>query len=398
MNKPKLLTGFWALILITSACSTANNQPQTDTGCYPPAYELAYPYKKGKDIWPRDPSPLPLSESWMPQLSKKEQNDSIYHRVYSIVARNDDEIWTVDQENLIRYTPTTREIKRYTIKTLEGGEILPYALYVTADNTLWALGDRRVAGEIAPVLYLSRLNDELDQFEIIVDEGGVFFNEQGYSTYNQILEDKKGMLWMIFSEKLFRYDPKTNQAEIVVGVEQGIYLKNSLALSPSGEMWFTGLRVDEVKDKRMTAGLRIFRYNPLTEEVQDFFGPPNYKKIVMSNLFFDHRGRLWVDDYGWVEIPKKGYGQWYEIIRSPIFIAYSRDGDYGYGWARPSPKLETPDHQIWFPFGNGLAKLDLNTNQWCLLSTLQIFDIAQDSSNNLWVAAEGQLYKYDPDN
>ena len=393
----KIFVSSFVAIFITVACSSVKNDFQPDAGCPPPLFELGYPYKVLKDS-ANEPTLMPLSEIWKPQLSEEERTSPEFHRVYSIVARNDDEIWTVDQENLIRYTPTTHEIKYYTIENNLGSVILPDVLFVSTDSTLWALGSRYVSGEAVTGLHLSRLNDESDQFEIIADRDDIFSQSVGRGLYDQIVEDQDGILWMIYGKSLFRYDPNMNQAKLVVGEQQGINLQHSLVIAPDGELWFTGLLANAINDKNRVARLHIFRYDPLTEETRDYFTLPNLQYSRLSQLFFDHLGRLWVDDYGWLEIPEEGNGQWHEIIRSPIFISYLPESDFSYAWVHPSPKLETADNQIWFPFGIGLAKLDLKTNQWCLLSTLPIFDIAQDNNNTLWVAAEGQIYKYDPEN
>ena len=101
---------------------------------------------------------------------------------------------------------------------------------------------------------------------------------------------------------------------------------------------------------------------------------------------------MWANNYGWLD-PLEGL--WYAILPPSEFIADIEYGPYKYYYDRGKPILETLDQYLWFTSGAGIVRLDLETNQWCMLSTLPFVNgITKDSAHNIWVVDENNIYKY----
>ncbi|MBW8009888.1 MAG: hypothetical protein FVQ83_01425 [Chloroflexi bacterium] len=291
---------FGTLCLLLAACNPSSYEPLVDNNCSPPLFELAYPHGATPSY---EPTPIPLPEGWDAQLSEENEDRSKLTYVGSIVVRNDDEIWMT--RGLIRFTPSTGEIKEYTIMNQFGDEFVPYSLFVAKDNTLWALGHHYVAGNVLDGLYLSRFDDEKDSFEIIIDRDGIFFAmSQGGTSYDRILEDQEGNLWFLYSGHLIRFDPIQRIASIELGSEQGYELAyHSLAIAEDGAIWVAGRWLEDLSNENIREVLmRVIRFDPLTGDVREYGSPPGENKTRAGIFLFDHHGRLWLNDVSFLEV------------------------------------------------------------------------------------------------
>lgn len=371
----------------TVACNPLAIDSSIEAECTPPLFDLAYPYEATRSY---EPTPIPLPKQWEPQLSE-DQLFSKFAAIGSIVVRNDDEIWLTAP--LMRYTPSTKKLTEYSIRNEAGDEFSPYGFFVSKDNTLWALGNKYVSGELLYELYLSRYDEQTDAFEIIMDQDGIFMSIRQPGMYDQMIEDEAGVLWIIFAETLISFDPDTHQAKRVLGIEQGYRLSwTSLELASDGGLWLVGWLPSGPKDNSGRSIRTVLRYDPETNKTRDYGNPNNNGTI--GEMFIDHQGRLWAHDFGWLNTSEPESALWNLIIRSSVFINDNPSHRFQYSRNLGFPKLETLDQYIWFTFFNGLVRLDLETSQWCLLSTLPILSIAEDSQNNLWTASQGQIYRY----
>ena len=110
---------------------------------------------------------------------------------------------------------------------------------------------------------------------------------------------------------------------------------------------------------------------------------------LASSIFADHSGRLWFGAIGWLE-PN---GAWYQMLRSPIFVTDTLWSGMEHRWKSPEIILESSDNRLWYrSFENGLIWLNPEKGKWCWFTTEQS-NIVEDEDHNLWMIADGKLYK-----
>lgn len=378
---------FLVVVLSTiTACTSNALDRSAEANCTQPLFDLAYPFQATRSF---DPTPIPFPNLWEPQLAE-EQFFNKFAEIGDIVVRNDDEIWLTSP--LMRFTPSKKELTEYSIKNEAEDEFSPFGLFLDKDNTLWALGNKYVSGNFLEGLYLSKYDENKDRFEIITDREGIFMSMRHPGMYDQMVEDQDGILWILFSQTLISFDPDTRHANKVLGIEQGYRISwHSIQVSSDGSIWLVTSLPNVENENSARFNNFVLRYDPKTGETREY-GNPNNGAIF--ELFIDHLDRLWVHDLGWLDASEEENASWNLIIRSPVFITDYSVNRLQYGWAQSTPRLETLDQFIWFTYFNGLVRLDLDTNQWCLLTTLPVLSIAEDSQHNIWVASQGQIYKY----
>jgi len=337
---------------------------------------------------------IPPPAKWETQLTREQS--ATLGRITSIVIRSNDEIWisSTGGNGVRRYKPTTHELFTYTVK-VNDSEFAPSKIFLTKDGTLWGLGNSGVNGKLDAYFsgafrgFLSRYDAKADRFEPIMDTDNIL---TGLSVAD-VEEDTKGNLWLAFENGLVRYNPHTNNVNQMLNKEQG-YLFHNFAIAPNGTIWLGARQAPSELE-------RLMHYDPNTGEIKSFgkYGiPPEVNnRLEFLTLYFDRAGRLWVNDYGWLENPSEyaEYGQatWYEIIQSPVFITDRYGGDVKYGWFRTDSIYEDTQGTFWFSSIAGLASFVPSSGEWCLVSTASGL-IAEDNKHNLWFAGDGQIYKY----
>ena len=128
-----------------------------------------------------------------------------------------------------------------------------------------------------------------------------------------------------------------------------------------------------------------FSFSPGEDLTSEIFGYDSY-------LYIDKYNHLWVDDRGWLENTSSENPAWHRVIRSPLFINLYFDGVGNYYWDRPKTMYQSTNEVFWFSADVGVIKLDPKNGDWCLLTTYSS-PVVEDDSQNLWIVADGQLYK-----
>jgi hypothetical protein len=350
--------------------------------CLPPLFDFSFPYK--------DQGFIETTYS-MPSISgialQKDENDRpIKAHEGQLVVKGDDEIWLM--EPLRRYTPSTKKVKEYTVVDGDGNLLYPVTLFMDLHNTLYATAHNESFDSLVFVQY----NDRTDRFEVIGTENSVLIG-RGAGVGRNIVEDQSERFWLVYQDNLIRFDPKTNQAEKILGEEQGYIPWDALVISSDNALFLVAEELSDVGGGEIERlDPQVIRYDIQTGDIQQYDAPPLTDANI--ELFIDHQERLWLNDFGYLELNHDGSWTWYQIIQSPIFIISGQSGNYRYTWKRPILEVETHNRYLWFTF-SGLARLDLKTNEWCLVTRTSVYTVAKDSQENLWFISDNQLYKYE---
>jgi ligand-binding sensor domain-containing protein len=245
-------------------------------------------------------------------------------------------------------------------------------IYMASDGTIWA--DLAFSGSS----YFAIYNDEEGQFEYVVESENI--------PVGNLLSGDDGKFWILASKDgIYSYDTLSHKIEKHVSIpdlETSGSLYGSMAtLAPDGSIYFLNMAGERQ--------VRLMHFFPKTGQLEYAPDFDFYLGDISYNLFMERSGRLWVGDLGWMEPD----GAWYRIVRSPVFITDRAESSVKYIWSSPSIVLESSNDLLWFRSDNGLTWLDPQEGEWCWFTTEQS-NIVEDQQHNLWMIADGKLYKY----
>ncbi|MBI5822919.1 MAG: hypothetical protein HZB18_02755 [Chloroflexi bacterium] len=378
------------LSLLVGGCipSTPTTSNINNEECIPPLYNIAFPivtHVPGSDI----PRQLAPQGNWQIQDELPFPQNELGHFVF---RPKQNEFWfTVPGSNKIsRYFINNKQWKTY--QAVGWTLSVPDSLFVANDGTVWGAGIRfttnNSSGENYP--FLSRFNDATDRFEYVEDTSG-FLQIPQVRLVSNIAEDPYGLLWFFVEgedQTLVSFDSKT-------GRSQQHYYRNrggngKLAIRTDGSVWFG----DVFKN-------HIIQYIPLSQETRIYKGYPEpaefggleFDLSEVNYLFFDHSGRLWLANNGWLDLSNADLPVWYQIIESPVFITEVGLPLSRYAISYQYSTFQSSNDWYWFTGGSGIVRLDLEKGTWCLMTT-GASEVFEDSDQNLWIAVFGHLYKY----
>lgn len=364
----------WETTFFGTLDSSPSSSIAQSGGCNPPPFELAYPPFVAPHDSKEMPTPLPMTIAWEPQLTKGQIQEFDMVRVDGIVARGSDEIWIAARDKLVRFTPSTKDLVSYIIKTSQNILVSPDKLYLSKDNTLWVFSylekDRH--------FFIGRYNPHKDVFENVYDSWSIFAGP-----ISRVIEhDERFFIKM--GPRIIQFDLEKGRIDPIIGYGQG-YNIHDFAIDSDGKIWMNARKVDEA----LSFEHYIFQYDSKTGNIREH--GVTKTKIGAATLFFDHLGRLWLNAKAWFEIFPNGDSMGYTVFSSPIFVYDSYAS--GYVLTNAFPIHESLDRFLWFNSSAGVAVLDLDINEWCLMTRFSS-PIAEDTDHNIWVTQAGQLYKF----
>lgn len=301
-----------------------------------------------------------------------------------------DQIWAVYSTFLEVNTPLLPQVLKYDIQTslveVYKNSYTPYRILKTSDNSIWGIGRKIGFG----YSFLSKYNEITNQFELVIDfENLSQLNIDG--AILDIAEGKNRTLWLVvetnFRKDLeyklysFEIDNKT-LLEHPLGEDLS---PRKLAIDQDGSLWI--ITSDFSLITLYFSENTIIKYED-PEIVFIFQEGFQSEKLRGSTLYFDRRGNLWVDNIGWFEF--KPQPVWHRLLESPIFLSVNENGQVFH--ARVNSIFEDSEENIWFNTTVGVVKNKAHDKSWCWVTTFHS-NIAEDSSGNLWMIADGKLYK-----
>jgi hypothetical protein len=142
---------------------------------------------------------------------------------------------------------------------------------------------------------------------------------------------------------------------------------------------------------RLVEGM-LFQFSPETKEVVPL-DIPDEPWPIFSGMLVDRARNLWLGAIGYREPD----GTWYLIHPDPE--GYFKHAGDAY-WAPPRLILQSSDGILWYQKAldsdlraEGTAWYDPQTGEGCMFTNLAA-DIIEDSEQQLWLVADGKLYKY----
>ncbi len=302
------------------------------------------------------------------------------------------------------YQPTSQSWKNVPAN-IDNTDYYVSDLFVTRDGSIWGSttgeynhGDP-VPTDKVPVL--SKFNESTQRFEFapgVLDiiptlpddpKSGWFLY---FDKIDIVLDGKQDIFW-IFSEKdgIYRYDPATQVTQKWLDLPD-LHV-TSLALSSDGNIF-----VEDFRWERMTEPYfhlyegSLFQFFPDTRELVPL-EMPDEPWPVFSGWLVTQTGRLWMGTIGYWDLS----GSWH-LLHPSTEEFFKHAGDQA--WATPHLMLESSDGLLWYrksldmgPSREGTAWYNPETGKGCMFTNLAV-DVIEDSEHQLWLAAEGNLYRY----
>ena len=386
---------FFAILFLgaLSACGnlptpTSELLPVRDTpipfidGCIPPLTNFAYPVNQRHA---RSTTQILPAAPWQVEVPLPEKPSGAYAFDLVSVSRTingQNEVWirryldfkTEGGESILRvqflvYHTETQEWKlipeEFDNDSAKSGQV-----YLAKDGKIWAnLG-------FSGFSYFALYNDKKGQFEYVEESENV--------PVGNLLLGNDGKFWILASKDgIYSFDTTSHEIERYVSMpdlESSGSLYGSMAtVALDGSLYFLNMTGEQQ--------VRLIHFNPETNFFE-FVPGLDYLGDISYNLFMDRSGRLWVGDLGWMETN----GTWYRIVRSPVFITDKGEGA-SLIWSQTSIVLESSNGFLWFQSDNGMTWLDPQKEKWCWFTT-EKSNIVEDQQQNLWMIADGKLYKY----
>lgn len=221
--------------------------------------------------------------------------------------------------------------------------------------------------------------------EFIIEEGAKsipnssLINSQIYIP-NYVLLDSSEVFWIVVpNDSIYSYDPATKEQVKKISISE--IFPDDVTISKDG---FIYISYSNLENLRYTKRLLIYSIqdNSIIEVNNDLeLWTGKY------NIFATKSGDVWFGALGY----RKSDGVWYQLFRSPIFIANNSEKG-SYSWQNPDLILESSNNHLWFRSSNGMVSLDPSKGEWCWFTTYQS-SIVEDSDRNLWMIADNKLYK-----
>ena len=391
-------------VLLSGACSintetpSQNNQDNAQKTQCISSQMFSYPIKQDEVVaTPQIQPALPLSP-WkqvisLPAFPVNVQGIDIvqiamHHnesdKIWVIRQLSSNEQSTPDHRQLLTYQPETEKWEMVIDQT-QSSEFIPDVIFRSKDEKIWGLKNG-AQGSNTPILSL--YNEKKRTFEFVEDSNGFLKGDFfGFSNHRPPLIDQNGVFWMVRFDGLYSFDPiiYASQQYLIDYDEVDSYLSTSYAIAKNGNIFVLLENAKEliqfVQSDTKIDRIKVQLNLPKSSEIPD--------GVQANSIFIDSLDRIWVNDYGWMQ----QNGSWHQIIsRFPGFFSVPNEIPY-FHWELPLINLESSDGHLWFSSSSGMVSLAPDKGEWCWFTTYQS-NIVEDADNNLWMIADGKLYKY----
>ena len=413
MNKiRKALLIFLAFTMLSSSCASGSVIQVHPMECIKSFHEFAYsglePNLDGEvnKILPSPPwqieakIPLQKTEGYWVFETQVVASRSVGGKVEIWLVEDlipTDESSQLNTNIFLIYQPKSQSWEAVSADIGDSG-LLAGDIFVTSDGSVWSktvwdtIHERTVLEKV-PVL--SKFNENTRRFEFAK---GVLKIPWTLFTYNffpwpEIVLDNNGVFWIFAkNDGVYRYDPVAQRTEKQASLS-GLNVTQA-ALSPDGSIYFE-IFSEKIYSKEsffhLSDGM-LFQFIPKTKEIVplDILDEP---WPVFSGMLVDPMGRLWLGAIGYREPD----GEWKRIHPDPQEYFKHAGDTY---WATPTLMLESSDGVLWYRKfldldlrAEGTAWYDPQTGEGCMFTNIAA-NIIEDSERQLWMVADGKLFKY----
>lgn len=342
--------------------------------------------------------------------------------VYSIQEDRDGGLWVgtigdyKDEDRLLRFDPTSNTIDIFPI------DVPIWDLFESRDGSIW-IASAGIGGKVYQIRPKSRIYplqqgvDFADQYFLDQRSNGRLpaKNERLEGPIELAMNSRSGNLWAMYT----LIKPGAGDSKVLGRLEAGsdqmsfFELANVKLEYPEGNTF--GVKGMEIDQKGMVWGFNeggdagIFRFDPSSNEKQDFLHQPGNPNSLPSNVIthfiIDSRGEVWIATF------EKGLSRYNP--RTQSFTHYSTKGEKGFqiGGDFPMALMEDRLGNIWVggektsegtaPFVTVIDPINHITKDYQFSDEITYWPIkffVQDSIGNIWMKqGTNGLAKLDPE-
>lgn len=390
-TKLSILCISWMCLL--SACAA----PQP-IDCLDPEFRFSYPAKVEVAGVPARREPE-LSTNWalaqeMPLLGNFAYSNSL--------VLTDESLWLLSGNHGMLRMPLLGSGTEQPSLYLQDENISLSSVLGIDSVGLWVFGWRV---QPSPKLFGTRFDAETDAFiDVVMPE--VEYGE-GYTISNAVYAHSK--IFLVINGALYSLsvDGKSAQQE-AGGLDPSLKLPTSWL---EGERYL-GRSIAVAGDQSIWATMRLHRdrayawflVNYSSETGQIVFVTPiplerdELNANLRLDLLVDAAGGVWLSDKLWfdgdTERPIDDHS-WMRLVRPQIFIARLSHTPGGVHYLSGTPQFETREQYVWFSSEAGLARVDRLEQEWCLVSSNDVYVVGRDRNDTVWLVVDGALYTFE---
>lgn len=286
------------------------------------------------------------------------------------------------------YYPKSKTWKEVPAQ-IEDTDLIVVDLFMTNDRDIWGkIGnyqDRQDPPYPDTVPVLSKFNESTQIFEAAT--GGldipIVEEERGLIGAPEIILDEQDVFW-IFAQRdgIYRYDPQTQMTSRQADLPNNNMDVMQIALSPDGSIYFKDVHPYETDNF-------LYQFDPKTSEIT-VLEVTEIPWRYASGMLVDRQGQLWLGSFGYMDKNEK----WHFI--NPSFMDISEERSVSF----PALVFESSNGLLWFRnytdnqlIGDGMAWYNSETGEGCMFTNIASH-IVEDANKQLWMVADGNLYRY----
>jgi hypothetical protein len=295
------------------------------------------------------------------------------------------------------YRPESQEWQEVSGK-VGNTDIFVQDLFLTRDGTVWGKNTWSVPYNEEAIpnkgAVLSKFNQQTQRFEFVTGVPEIPFTYEQSFLMPEIVLDEQDIFWIFVQyDGLYRFDPAIQ----LTTKEEDLpdFNVNTSTLSSDGSIYLVNYDFRELASGKPS--FRIYegmlsQFIPSSGELVHLRIPdepwPSFSGMLMTQT-----GQLWLGAIGY----RESNGTWHLIHPDPESY-FEHVGDPS--WPPPLLMLESSDGLLWFQKylgaslrNEGTAWYDPNTGEGCMFTNFPA-NIIEDSQHQLWMFADGKLYKY----
>jgi len=255
--------------------------------------------------------------------------------------------------------------------------------------------------EFEEIPLLSQLNETANRFEIPVDtmQASVLpqqvynFPQSNGSTIPHIIVDNSGIFWIIVSnDGIYQFNPVTETYEKQASLDFSVSQATSSA-DDSLYLWSSNTQIPQsatLRERLTLPSNSVWNYS-LDSRSLELIDLPDRDWPMFDGMLVNQSGQLWLGAIGFRDLDYT----WYLV--HPNTDEYL-DNAGNYRWGPPRLLTESSDGRLWYvrytdSSGDGTAWYNPQSGDGCLIMNLAT-NIVEDSNQQLWMVANGNLYRY----
>jgi hypothetical protein len=359
------------------------------------------------------PSPWQIEEIIPPQHIEGYDSPFLTNTVITRSTTGGQEIW-IEQEMLSSSAPGVKKLfviyqpasRSWMVVSgnIENTEFYVEKLFVTNDGGIWgSTTGKYYKGNIVPenkVPVLTMYNEETHQFEFTPgvleidlmkpDDPKVSWSDY-FAKIDIALDVRQNIFW-IFAEEdgIYRYEPNTQTTQKWLETDLKVFFDP--AMSPDGSIFVDDFRPERnIEPYFHLYNGSLLQFLPDTKELVPL-EMPDEPWPWFSGWLVSRTSELWLGSIGY----RKEDGSW-QLLYPETEKYFENAGNPTF--ATPYLMLESLNGLLWYQkyldMGinhEGTAWYNPRTKEGCMFTNLAV-NIVEDSQQQLWLVADGKLYK-----